>query len=163
MHIIINNKFLFFEDYKIKCAIGKRGIGVKKKEGDLITPKGSYKIKSIFFRPDKVKNLHTKLKKRAINKRMGWCDDPQSKDYNKLVRLPFKFNFEKLYRSDSIYDIFFVLDFNTNPIKKNKGSAIFIHIAKKSFSSTKGCVAIKKSDIKMLAKKISKNTLVKII
>ena len=163
MHIIIKNKFLFFEDYKIKCAIGKRGIGVKKKEGDLITPKGSYKIKSIFFRPDKVKNLHTKLKKRAINKRMGWCDDPQSKDYNKLVRLPFKFNFEKLYRSDSIYDIFFVLDFNTNPIKKNKGSAIFIHIAKKSFSSTKGCVAIKKSDIKMLAKKISKNTLVKII
>ena len=163
MHIIIKNKFLFFEDYKIKCAIGKRGIGVKKKEGDLITPKGSYKIKSIFFRPDKVKNLHTKLKKRAINKRMGWCDDPQSKDYNKLVRLPFKFNFEKLYRSDSIYDIFFVLNFNTNPIKKNKGSAIFIHIAKKSFSSTKGCVAIKKSDIKMLAKKISKNTLVKII
>ena len=163
MHIIIKNKFLFFEDYKIKCAIGKRGIGIKKKEGDLITPKGSYKIKSIFFRPDKVKNLHTKLKKRAINKRMGWCDDPQSKDYNKLVRLPFKFNFEKLYRSDSIYDIFFVLDFNTNPIKKNKGSAIFIHIAKKSFSSTKGCVAIKKSDIKILAKKVSKNTLVKII
>ena len=163
MHIIIKNKFLFFEDYKIKCAIGKRGIGVKKKEGDLITPKGSYKIKSIFFRPDKVKNLHTKLKKRAINKRMGWCDDPQSKDYNKLVRLPFKFNFESLYRSDSIYDIFFVLNFNTNPIKKNKGSAIFIHIAKKSFSSTKGCVAIKKSDIKILAKKVSKNTLVKII
>ena len=163
MHIIIKNKFLFFEDYKIKCAIGKRGIGVKKKEGDLITPKGSYKIKSIFFILDKIKNLYTKLKKRAINKRMGWCDDPQSKDYNKLVRLPFKFNFEKLYRSDSIYDIFFVLNFNTNPIKKNKGSAIFIHIAKKSFSSTKGCVAIKKSDIKILAKKVSKNTLVKII
>ena len=163
MHITIKNKFLFFKDYKIKCAVGKRGIGEKKQEGDLITPKGNYKIKCIFFRPDKVKNLSTKLKKRTINKKMGWCDDPKSKDYNKLVRLPFKFNFEKLYRSDSIYDIFFVLDFNTNPIKKNKGSAIFIHIAKKSFSSTKGCVAIKKSDIKILAKKVSKNTLVKII
>tara|TARA_B100000161_G_C33357193_1_gene327316 strand:+ start:131 stop:622 length:492 start_codon:yes stop_codon:yes gene_type:complete len=163
MHITIKNKFLFFKDYKIKCAVGKRGIGEKKQEGDLITPKGNYKIKCIFFRPDKVKNLSTKLKKRTINKKMGWCDDPKSKDYNKLVRLPFKFNYEKLYRSDSIYDIFFVLDFNTNPIKKNKGSAIFIHIAKKSFSSTKGCVAIKKSDIKILAKKISKNTLVKII
>ena len=163
MHITIKNKFLFFKDYKIKCAVGKRGIGKKKQEGDLITPKGNYKIKCIFFRPDKVKNLSTKLKKRTINKKMGWCDDPKSKDYNKLVRLPFKFNFEKLYRSDSIYDIFFVLDFNTNPIKKNKGSAIFIHIAKKSFSSTKGCVAIKKSDIKILAKKVSKNTLVKII
>ena len=163
MPITIKNKFLFFKDYKIKCAVGKRGIGVKKQEGDLITPKGNYKIKYIFFRPDKVKNLSTKLKKRTINKKMGWCDDPKSKDYNKLVRLPFKFNFEKLYRSDRIYDIFFVLDFNTNPIKKNKGSAIFIHIAKKSFSSTKGCVAIKKTDIKMLAKKISKNTLVKIV
>ena len=93
---------------------------------------------------------------------MGWCDDPKSKDYNKLVRLPFKFNFEKLYRSDSIYDIFFVLDFNTNPIKKNKGSAILSILLKKLFS-TKGCVAIKKADIKMLAKKISKNTLVRII
>ena len=163
MHITIKNKFLFFKDYKIKCAVGKRGIGEKKQEGDLITPKGNYKIKCIFFSPDKVKNLSTKLKKRTINKKMGWCDDPKSKDYNKLVRLPFKFNYEKLYRSDSIYDIFFVLDFNTNPIKKNKGSAIFIHIAKKSFSSTKGCVAIKKADIKMLAKKISKNTLVRII
>ena len=163
MHITIKNKFLFFKDYKIKCAVGKRGIGEKKQEGDLITQKGNYKIKCIFFRPDKVKNLSTELKKRTINKKMGWCDDPKSKDYNKLVRLPFKFNFEKLYRSDNIYDIFFVLDFNTNPIKKNKGSAIFIHIAKKSFSSTKGCVAIKKSDIKILAKKISKNTLVKII
>ena len=163
MHITIKNKFLFFKDYKIKCAVGKRGIGEKKQEGDLITPKGNYKIKCIFFRPDKVKNLSTKLKKRTINKKMGWCDDPKSKDYNKLVRLPFKFNYEKLYRSDSIYDIFFVLDFNTNPIKKNKGSAIFIHIAKKNFSSTKGCVAIKKSYIKMLAKKISKNTLVRII
>ena len=44
----------FFEDYKIKCAIGKRGIGIKKKRG-LNNSKGSYKIKSIFFRPDKIK------------------------------------------------------------------------------------------------------------
>ena len=31
-----------------------------------------------------------------------------------------------------------------NPIKKNKGSAIFIHVAKKNYKKTKGCIAIKK-------------------
>ena len=163
MHILIKNKSLIFNNYKVKCALGKRGIGNKKKEGDLITPKGSFKINGILYRPDKVKNLITKLRKKTINKKMGWCDDPKSKKYNQLIKLPFKFNFEKLYRNDDIYDIIFVLSFNTNPIIKNKGSAIFIHIAKRNYSPTKGCIAIKKNDIKKLAREINRKTLVKIL
>ena len=34
----------------------KRGIGVKKKEGDLITPKGQFKIKAIYYRKDRIKH-----------------------------------------------------------------------------------------------------------
>ena len=162
MHILIKNKSLIYGNYKVKCAIGKRGIGIKKREGDLITPSGIYKIKYIFYRPDKIKNLKTKLRKKTINKKMGWCDDPKSKKYNKLINLPFKFNYEKLYRADGIYDIILVLNFNSKPIKRNRGSAIFIHIAKKNYSPTKGCVAIRRADIKILAKKIDKKTLVKI-
>ena len=94
---------------------------------------------------------------------MAWCDDPRSNKYNKLIKQPFKFNSEKLYRSDGIYDIIFVLDFNLNPIRKNKGSAIFIHIAKKKYSATKGCVAISRRDMKRLAQKIDKRTVIKII
>ena len=94
---------------------------------------------------------------------MGWCDDPESKKYNQLIKLPFKFNFEKLYRNDDIYDIIFILNFNTNPVKKNKGSAIFIHIAKKNYLPTKGCIAIKRNDIKKLAREIDRKTLVKIL
>ena len=163
MHILIKNKSLIYNNYKVKCALGKRGIGNKKKEGDLITPKGSFKINGILYRPDKVKNLITKLRKKTINKKMGWCDDPKSKKYNQIIKLPFKFNFEKLYRNDDIYDIIFVLSFNTNPIIKNKGSAIFIHIAKRNYSPTKGCVAIKKDDIKKLAREINRKTKVKIL
>ena len=163
MHILIKNKLLIYNNYKVKCALGKRGIGTKRKEGDLITPKGSYKIKGILYRRDKVKNLNTKLEKKAISKKMGWCDDPKSKKYNQLVKLPFRFNFEKLYRKDGIYDIIFILNFNTNPIKKNKGSAIFIHIAKNNYSATRGCIAIKRKDIKKLAREINRKTLVKII
>lgn len=94
---------------------------------------------------------------------MGWCDDPNSKHYNKLIKLPFNYKFEKLFRKDNIYDILFVLNYNMNPIIKNKGSAIFVHLAKKNYSSTQGCIAIKKIDMFKLIKDIKKNTTVKII
>ena len=32
------------------------------------------------------------------------------KNYNKLIKLPFKYSFEKLYRKDNIYDIILVLE-----------------------------------------------------
>ena len=79
MHIIIKKKYLIYKDFKVKCSVGKRGIGFKKKEGDLITPKGIFKIKNIFYRKDRLKKLKTSLKKSAIQKRMGWWDDPKSK------------------------------------------------------------------------------------
>ena len=49
MHIIINKNFLTYNKYKAKCAIGKRGIGNKKKEGDKITPQGLFKIKFVLL------------------------------------------------------------------------------------------------------------------
>ena len=162
MHIIIKNKNLIYKDYRIKCAVGKRGIGIKKKEGDLITPKGVYKIKLILYRKDRVKNLKTTIKKLIISKKYGWCDDPKSKKYNKLVSYPFSFSSEKLYRKDNIYDIIIVLKYNMNPIKKNKGSAIFIHVATRYFKSTKGCVAINKTELIKLIKNLKRNTNIKI-
>tara|TARA_B100001996_G_scaffold13590_1_gene11329 strand:- start:327 stop:818 length:492 start_codon:yes stop_codon:yes gene_type:complete len=162
MHILIKNKKLFFNNYKVKCSIGKRGIGVKRREGDQITPKGKFKIKYILYRKDRVPNLKTKLSKLVIRKNMGWCDDPKSRSYNQLVRLPFKYNFEKIYRSNNTYDIILVLNFNLNPIRKNKGSAIFIHVAKKNYNKTEGCVAVSKKDLKKIVEKINNKTVVNI-
>ena len=102
MHIIIKNKFLYYKDYKVKCAVGKRGINIKRREGDFITPKGEFKIKSVYYRRDRIKLLKTKLKKKVIKRNMGWCDDPRSKDYNKLIRFPFKYGAEKLYIKENI-------------------------------------------------------------
>ena len=163
MHIYINNKFISYNNYKAKCAVGKRGISIKKKEGDFITPKGTFKIREIFYRKDRVQNLITRIKKTVIRKNMGWCDDPKSSKYNKLIYFPFKYRAEKLYRSENIYDIILVLNFNMNPVKKNKGSAIFIHVAKKNFQPTQGCIALDKSELIKLVKSIKINTIVKII
>ena len=163
MHILINKKYLTYKNYKAKCAIGKRGIGDKRKEGDLITPKGNYKIKYILYRKDRIKKIKSKLKKIIIRKNMGWCDDPHSKQYNKLVKLPYSYSHEKLYKKQNIYDVILVLNYNMNPIIKNKGSAIFIHVAMRNYKKTEGCVALKKKDLLKIIKKLKNNTKVKIV
>ena len=162
MHILINKKYLTFNNYKVKCVVGKRGIGFKRKEGDFITPKGTYKVKYILYRKDRIKKIQTKIKKIAIREDMGWCDDPKSKNYNKLIKLPFAYNFEKLFRKENSYDIILILNYNMKPVIKNKGSAIFIHIAKKNYKKTEGCIALKKIHLLKIIKRINKNTTIKI-
>ncbi len=142
--------------------MGKRGIGYKRKEGDLITPQGEYKIKYILYRKDRVKKIKTKFKKVIIKKNMGWCDDPKSYKYNKLIKLPYYYGYEKLFRQDNIYDIILVLNYNMNPIIKNKGSAIFIHVAKKKFKKTEGCIAVKKNHLLKILKDLKIDCKVKI-
>ena len=93
---------------------------------------------------------------------MGWCDDPLSKEYNKLIKLPSKYSFEKLYKKENIYDIILVLNYNMSPIIKNRGSAIFIHIAKRKYNKTEGCIAIKKNHLLKIIKNLKRNVYVKI-
>ena len=94
---------------------------------------------------------------------MGWCDDPESKKYNQLVKLPNNYKYEKLFRKENIYDVLLVLNFNMNPIKKNRGSAIFIHVSKRNYAKTEGCIAIKKSDLLKIIKNLTSKSLVKIL
>jgi len=102
MHIVVKNKFLNIGNYKVKCAVGKRGIKIKKKEGDFITPKGKFRINHLYYRADRIKGLKANIKKTKIKKNMGWCNDSKSKYYNKLVKLPINHTFENLHRSDKL-------------------------------------------------------------
>ena len=157
--IIINKSgFLKYKKIKFKCALGKAGIGKKKREGDNITPIGTFKIVKIYYRGDRIKKLSSKFTLTEITKDMGWCDDSKSKKYNQLIKLPTKYSYENLYRRNNIYDLILVLNYNMKPRIKNKGSAIFIHVAKKNYKKTAGCIALKKSDLIYLVKEITKNT-----
>jgi len=162
MHIVINKNYLTYNNYKVKCALGKRGIGNKRREGDFITPRGNFKIKYILYRKDRIKRIQSKIKKIIIKKNMGWCDDPLSKNYNKLIKIPSEYNYEKLYKKDNVYDIILVLNYNMNPVVKNKGSAIFIHVTKANYKKTEGCVAIKKVHLLKIIKELKKNIKIKI-
>jgi L,D-peptidoglycan transpeptidase YkuD (ErfK/YbiS/YcfS/YnhG family) len=162
--IIINKSgYLKYKNLKFRCSLGKAGIGIKKKEGDNLTPKGKFKLIQVFYRADRIKKIKTDLPKKTITRNMGWCDDSRSNNYNRLIKLPFNFSYERLYRKDNIYDLVVLISYNTKPIIRNKGSAIFIHISRRNFSPTKGCVALKKDNLLQLLSKVKKNTKIKII
>ena len=146
MHILIKKHFLLYKGYKLKCSIGKSGLTNFKKEGDLATPKGLFKLGLLYYRKDRIKLLKCKLQKKVIKKSMGWCNDSESKKYNREIYFPFKYSAEKLYRRDRIYDIFINIKYNHSPIIKEKGSAIFLHLSNKKYKPTSGCVAILKKD-----------------
>jgi len=163
MNIIIKKNILIYKGYKFKCSIGKSGITKSKKEGDLSTPKGTFKLGKLYFRKDRNKKVITKLSKRIIKKNMGWCDDVLSKKYNKEIFFPYKYNAEKLYRKDKIYDIFINIKYNYKPVIKGKGSAIFLHLSTKGYKPTKGCIGLLKKDFLKIIPLIKRNTKISII
>ena len=162
MNIKIKKHLLLYKGYKLKCAIGKSGIVNTKKEGDLATPKGTFKLGDLYYRKDRNKSLKCKIKKIIIKKNMGWCDDGRSTKYNQKINFPFQYGAEKLYRKDKIYDLFINIKYNTDPIIKKKGSAIFLHIANNKYKPTKGCIAVSKKDFLTLLPLINKKTKISI-
>ena len=162
MNIIIKKNLLLYKGYKLKCSIGKSGIISSKKEGDLATPKGTFKLGSLYYRKDNNQPLKCKIKKRIITKKMGWCNDIRSKKYNQEIGFPFKYRAEKLYRKDKIYDLFINIKYNSSPIIKKKGSAIFLHTTNSKYKPTKGCIAILKNDFLKILPLINNNTKISI-
>ena len=71
MNITIKKHFLLYKGYKLKCCIGKSGIKRFKKEGDLATPKGIFKLGILYYRKDRNKSLKCKIKKKSYKKKHG--------------------------------------------------------------------------------------------
>ena len=161
LRLIKNNSknltYLLLDKKKFNCNVGKNGIGLKTREGDLITPKGIYILKKVFFRSDRIQRPRTCLSLKKIEKFDYWCVDSKSKNYNMLITKNKKYKSENLYRKDSLYDIVIEISFNSFPRKKNKGSAIFIHCSE-NVNFTEGCISLKRKDIIELLKKISPST-----
>ena len=143
---------LKFAKYTIKCFLGKNGITSNKKEGDFKTPKGTFFLRYVMYRPDRIKKPKTNLPTCIIKKNHICCDNSKHPKYNKIFETK---NFdlgEKLWRKDILYDILVVIGYNDNPIIKGKGSAIFLHLSKKNITTTKGCVAVEKKTMINLLK-----------
>ncbi|MBN2038982.1 MAG: L,D-transpeptidase family protein [Spirochaetes bacterium] len=132
---------------KIKATIGKNGFADKgmKKEGDGKTPSGVFKLGTAFGYSEKI---NTKLPYRQSTENDFWIDDVNSDKYNTWVSgKPEAKSFERMKRKDHLYKYGIVVEYNTDPVVKGKGSAIFLHVWRAPGKKTAGCAAMDENDI----------------
>ena len=139
--------WLVYGDRTLRCALGAGGVTTDKREGDKATPVGSFPLRRILFRPDRVDRPASDLAVAPIEPDDGWCDDPDDPQYNQPVKRPYPASHEALWRDDHVYDLILVLGHNDSPPAPGAGSAIFLHVARDDFRPTEGCVALRKDDV----------------
>lgn len=141
-----------------RCTVGAGGIREDKVEGDAATPAGTFPLRRIYFRNDRLVLPKVGLPARPINEHDGWCDDPRAPIYNRLVRIPNEWSHEKMWREDEVYDLVVVVGYNDDPPEGEWGSAIFLHITRDDYSPTQGCVAFARDDLLELVTLIGPQT-----
>ena len=130
-----------------RAALGLAGVSEEKREGDRATPVGSFPMREVLYRPDRLGAPGTRLPVRALAADDGWCDAPEDRAYNRPVKLPYPASAEHLWRADHIYDLIVPLGYNDDPVRPGRGSAIFLHVARPDYSGTEGCVALALADL----------------
>ena len=138
---------LSWNSNRVRCALGRSGVKLRKKEGDGATPIGRFPLRRVMYRPDRLAAPKTGLPVRALEAGDGWCDAPADDSYNRLVRLPFSASFEALWRDDNVYDVIVPLGYNDDPVEPGLGSAIFVHVARPGYDPTEGCIALALEDL----------------
>ena len=147
----------------VPAAIGRSGRTAFKREGDGATPIAAMRLLYGFERGDRVGALKTALQMKRIRKDMLWCDAPEHACYNQAVRAPFQPSHEEMMRSDGLYDICLVLDWNITSRRRHRGSAIFFHLIRPGYKPTEGCVAVSLTDMKRLLRFMRKGTVVRVL
>ena len=132
--------------------VGRNGIN-KKREGDGKTPTGTFNVTMGYG----IKaNPGTKLKYLHVKSYHYWCGDKAH--YNQLVdvrKQPHACVGEHLIEYKTAYRYGLVIDYNMNPVKYKKGSAIFIHCTYGA-KNTSGCIAMSKKNMVKVLRKMEK-------
>ncbi len=142
----------------LPVALGRTGIKANKREGDGATPRGSFRLKRLWWRADRHPRPPTLLPVRRITGADGWCEDPADRHYNRPVKLPPGAKADRLARKDALYDFIVEIDHNTRPRVAGRGSAVFIHVARPAFAPTAGCVALTLPSLRRLLARLGPRT-----
>ena len=156
LDMVLTPMGLRFMGQSYPCTIGRGGISYQKCEGDGATPRGIHRIIGMLYRPDRM----TKPADWAVPILPGdlWSDDPDDPGYNTMVCAPYAASHEKLRRSDPLYDLVLLTDWNWPYAVPGRGSAIFIHQWRRPGYPTEGCVALRRADLHRIVPRISYRT-----
>ena len=149
---------LRFMGRRFPCAIGRGGIRHAKREGDGATPAGCHRIVALLYRPDRIPRAALPRWALPLTPRDHWCDDPGHNDYNQLVTAPHPASTEALRRADPLYDLILTTNWNWPLAHPGRGSAIFIHTWRRPRYPTAGCVALARSDLLWIARRVTYET-----
>jgi L,D-peptidoglycan transpeptidase YkuD (ErfK/YbiS/YcfS/YnhG family) len=151
---------LRFKNLAFPAALGRRGVRALKREGDGATPRGSWPVIEVHYRPDRLRRPRTALPVVPLRPSSGWCDAPAGRNYNRKVALPYPASHERLWRDDGLYDVIIVLDYNYTQRISGRGSAIFMHVARLGFAPTEGCIALKRDHLLRLLAVLPRRALI---
>lgn len=144
----------------VPCALGRSGLIQRKREGDGASPRGAFRLRMGYYRPDLFSaRPRTPLPLRATRPEDGWCDEAGDRRYNRPLPLPCPgVSAERMWRGDGLYDLVIDLDYNRGPIRPGRGSAIFLHCARPGYPPTEGCIALARTDLVRLLRRIGPAT-----
>ncbi len=132
---------------RLRATLGRGGVRADKREGDGATPVGLLPLRRVLYRADRLRPPSCAVPIEPLSPRDGWCDDQEDADYNRKVTLPHPARHEALWRADAVYDVIGVLGWNDAPVRKGRGSAIFLHVSRPDRALTEGCVALTLPDL----------------
>jgi L,D-peptidoglycan transpeptidase YkuD (ErfK/YbiS/YcfS/YnhG family) len=146
------NKWQTFTE-PMQAGIGRKGFAAPgaKREGDNQSPTGFFRLGQLFCY-DKI--VDTRIPFIQTTAEDKWIDDPDSPDYNRYVRgITQAKSYEKLLLNGNDYRYCMVIEYNTNPVIKGHGSAIFLHLSEyETINSSSGCVVLLQKDMEKLLK-----------
>ena len=142
----------------LPVALGRGGVKANKFEGDGATPRGSFRLKRLWWRAGRHPRPETLLPASRIRPDDGWCEDPGDRHYNQRIKVPPESKADRLARLDNLYDYIIELDHNTRPRIAGRGSAVFVHVARAGFAPTAGCVALRIDTLRRLLARLGPRT-----
>ncbi|HZT26227.1 MAG TPA: L,D-transpeptidase family protein [Pseudolabrys sp.] len=142
----------------LPVALGRGGIKANKREGDGGTPRGTFRLRRLWWRSERHPRPPTLLPARRIGRDDAWCEDPADRRYNRPIRRTHMSKGDRLARTDNLYDYIIEIDHNTRPRVKGRGSAVFIHAARAGFAPTAGCIAIELKTLRRVLSRLGPKT-----
>jgi L,D-peptidoglycan transpeptidase YkuD (ErfK/YbiS/YcfS/YnhG family) len=142
----------------IPVVLGRAGIRANKREGDGATPRGRFRLRRLWWRPDRGRKPLTLLPTVRIDPAVAWCEDAGDRRYNRPFRRSANEPGDRLWRDDPLYDLIVEIDHNTRPRIAGRGSAVFLHVAREDRSPTAGCIALAARDLRRLLARLGPDT-----
>ena len=146
---------------RFPCALGRSGRRAAKREGDGATPIGAFKVRGVYYRPDRLLRPSTRLPVAPLRPDDGWCDAVGDRNYNRKVKHPYPASAERMWREDHLYDLVVVLDHNEKPRVQGLGSAVFMHVARPGYQPTAGCIAFQRQHLLRILKLLGAGSVVR--